>query len=528
MKRKSLITGAIFLLGFLTVQICNAQKQVERWGRFEVKLNHAPTGNAFVDDSLYAVFSNGDIKIFVHGFYDGEGIYKVRFMPAETGNWTYETGSNVSELNGVSGSFTCIEATGNNHGPVKVRNQYHFAYSDGKPYYPFGTTCYSFIHQSDSQAAVALNQLKHSPFNKIRFCVFPQWQDYTAVYPPYFPFERTGKEGKPIESGYWDLKRFNPDFFRNLEKRIEDLSKQGVEADIILFHPYDEGHWGFDKMDRETDIFYLKYIVARLSSFHNVWWSLANEYDFLKAKDQDDWDALISTVAAEDPFRHLCSIHNGKKYFENWNPNITHASIQSGDLVNDFGKAVILRDAYKKPVIYDEVCYEGDIVPRWGNISGEELTHRMWQGMIAGTYVGHGETFVGSDSILHLIYGRELRGKCPARIQFLRDIVEETGALEAVDHFWGANNVAISEKGDVLIYFGKNKISKWPFTITRDSKIPDGTRYKAEIIDTWNMTRTPVSQTFETILKEGVILDVNNKVIKMPKKQYLAIRLIRL
>lgn len=510
----------VLLSGLFYCQNGNAQVTVGQWGRFELTLRHEPEGNAFMEDSLSAIFSNGKTRISVRGFYDGEGIYKVRFMPAETGIWSYETGSNVKELDKISGKFDCIHSAENNHGIVRVKNRYHFEYSDGKPYYPFGTTCYSFIHQNDSLASIALKSLKESPFNKIRFCVFPQWQDYTTVCPPYFPFVKLAQRKDTV---IWDLKTFDPEFFRNLEKRVDDLAAQGIEADMILFHPYDEGKWGFDKLDHETDIRYLKYIVARLSSFHNVWWSMANEYDFLKAKTQQDWDSFISTIAAEDPYHHLCSIHNGKKYFNNWNPNLTHASIQNGALVEEPGKAVILRDAYKKPVIYDEVCYEGDIVKRWGMLTGEELTERFWLGMIAGTYVGHGETYVGRDSVLHLVYGRELRGKSPARIQFLRNIIEKTGYLEPVDSFWGAYNIARSESGDILIYLGKTKKSKWPFAITRDSKIPDGTRYKAQVIDTWNMTITPVNREFTTNLKDGVITDTQHQVIKLPKNHYVAI-----
>jgi hypothetical protein len=520
-NKKIFFIAFLFLLGLSAM--CQPQQKVEKWGRFEVSFKYISDGNAFIDDSLTAIFSNRKKDVTVRGFHDGDGIYTIRFMPSETGIWSYKTSSNVVELNGKTGNFYCEDPSGNNHGPIRIRNKYHFAYADGTLYFPFGTTCYSFIHQSDSQSTIALNQLKNSPFNKVRFCVLPQWQTYTDVNPPYLPFLKISSGKGSEDSIVWDYKNLNPDFFRNLERRIDELATLGVEADIILFHPYDDGHWGFDKMSHETDLFYLKYLVARLASFRNVWWSLANEYDFLSTKSLADWESLISTIATDDPYKHLCSIHNGKRYFENWNPNLSHASIQNGALVEDFGRAVILRDAYKKPVIYDEVCYEGDILPRWGNLSGEELTHRFWQGIIAGTYVGHGEAIVGSDSILHLIYGRELRGNAPSRIQFLKSFVEKTGALEPVDKFWKAYNVAVSEKGDVVVYFGENKMSKWPFSLTRDLKVPDGTKYAVDIIDTWNMTITPTTKTCITVLKEGVIKDVENKSIKISNKKYMAI-----
>ncbi|MDP4203941.1 MAG: DUF5060 domain-containing protein [Bacteroidota bacterium] len=503
-----------------------AQSVVEQWGRFEVSFKHQPAKNPFVDDNLSAVFSNGNSKVKVHGFYDGNNTYIVRFMPTKTGTWTYLISSNIPELNGKKGKLVCKPATVSNHGPVMVRNQYHFAYADSTPYYPFGTTVYSYIHQDNDHVAVALNTLAKSPFNKLRFLVFPQWQDYTKVQTPFFPFEKSKESLPKKDTILWDYTRFDPAFFRNMEKHIDELAEKGVEADVILFHPYDEGKWGFDKMSHKTDLFYLKYIVARLSSFRNVWWSLCNEFDHFKYKSDADWDDLIATVAKEDPYHHLCSIHNDKRMFNNTNPALTHACVQGGTYVDDFGRAVIQRDAYKKPVVYDEICYEGDIVYRWGNLSAERMVYRYWQGAIAGCYVGHGETFVGKDSVLHLVWGRELRGRSPERIRFLKNIMAETGTLEQIDRFWGMNNMAKSEHGDILIYLGTEAKTEWPFLLSRDLKLPEGTKYTAEVIDTWNMTRTPVTGIFCTTKSDAKgIYDNKSRTIGLPGKPYMAILL---
>ncbi|AXC16188.1 hypothetical protein ACPOL_6984 (plasmid) [Acidisarcina polymorpha] len=51
----------------------------------------------------------------------------------------------------------------------------------------------------------------------------------------------------------------------------------GTQADMILFIHND--HCGFDSMNAEHDEQYLKYAAARLSTYQNVWWTMANEYD---------------------------------------------------------------------------------------------------------------------------------------------------------------------------------------------------------------------------------------------------------
>ena len=62
-----------------------------QWGIFEVALNGPRGGNPFRDVSLSAVFQQGARRVEVPGFYDGEGVYKLRFMPDAIGDWRYVT-----------------------------------------------------------------------------------------------------------------------------------------------------------------------------------------------------------------------------------------------------------------------------------------------------------------------------------------------------------------------------------------------------------------------------------------------------
>ena len=213
--------------------------------------------NPFVDVTLSAMFSQRNRTVYVDGFYDGECVYRVRFMPDKTGEWTYVTHSNRPELDSMTGGFIAGEATPGRHGPVRVAHGMNFAYDDGTSYIPVGTTCYVWNHQGDELEEQTLATLASAPFNKMRMCVFPKHYDYNHNEPEFFAFEQTA-------SGF-DWTRFNPVYFRHLEKCIVQLGALGVEADLILFHPYD--HWGFSSMDRATDERYLRYIVARLGSY---------------------------------------------------------------------------------------------------------------------------------------------------------------------------------------------------------------------------------------------------------------------
>ena len=128
------------LLSFLSVP---SQNKVEKWRIYEIILKGTTKTNPFTDVQLSAKFSNGKTVKTVSGFYDGNGIYKIRFMPQETGVWSYVTTSNLKSLQNKKARFECITNSANNHGPVVVKDTFNFAYSDNKAYYPFGTTCYA-------------------------------------------------------------------------------------------------------------------------------------------------------------------------------------------------------------------------------------------------------------------------------------------------------------------------------------------------------------------------------------------------
>jgi len=455
---------------------------IERWGIFELSLDGPNDGNPYLDVTLSAQFSYQNRVLEPDGFYDGDGVYRVRFMPDTPGEWRYVTKSNVPDLDGHQGQFTCVAASEGNHGPVRVKDKFHFAYDDGTPFYPFGTTCYAWAHQGDELEEQTLETLKEAPFNKIRMTVFPKDYIYNENEPVYYPFERD-------EKGQSDWTRFNPEFFRHFEKRVGQLCEMGIEADIIIFHPYDR--WGYCDMDAESDYRYLRYLVARLASFRNVWWSMANEYDFLlDVKPMSQWDHYFHIVEEKDPYQHLRSIHNGNPAmnYDHTKPWITHVCIQSWDVK----RVTEWLDAYRKPVIDDECAYEGNIPRPWGNISAQELVHRFWIMMVRGGYAGHGETYMHPEDILWWSKGGKLVGESWKRIAFLREIIEDmpAGGLTSMTGSFYWNVISGGINGDYrLIYFGEHQ----PVQIAVGLPMEDGD-YDIDLIDTWNMTITPLEK----------------------------------
>ncbi|MFB3829889.1 MAG: DUF5060 domain-containing protein [Bryobacteraceae bacterium] len=475
---------------FLVAFVCLAAaaqdpRQVEQWTPFEVSLRGPDSGNPFVEVSFGAEFRQGHRAVFAGGFYDGGGTYRVRFMPDAPGQWTYRTRANRPELDAKTGRFVCTPARAGNHGPVTVRETWHFGFADGTPYYPVGTTAYAWIHQGDELEEQTLATLRGSPFNKIRMCVFPKDYVYNRNDPPRLPF--AGR----------DFTRFNPEFFQHLEKRVRQLMDAGIEADLILFHPYDR--WGYSKMPAEADGRYLRYTVARLAAFRNVWWSMANEWDFMKEKKLSDFDRFFRIVQESDPYQHLRGIHNGAVIYDHAKPWVTHASIQSAD----FEKTGEWLRAYNKPVVFDECQYEGNIPRRWGNISAHEMVRRFWQGTARGAYVGHGETYLHPREILWWSKGGVLHGESPKRIAFLRRIIEESGGLNPLP---AQKYPAAFRAGECyLFYFDSHQPAEMEFDLPAPMR--------AEVIDTWEMTVTPLAGTYS-----------GKFTLKLPGKPWQAVR----
>jgi hypothetical protein len=523
--------------------------EVEQWGLFELTLPGSAEGNPYRDVALSARFTQGARTVAVAGFYDGDGVYRVRFMPDAQGEWRFGTQSNRPELDGVEGEFACTAPAAGNHGPVHVADPYHFAYADGTPYRPVGTTCYVWNLQGDALEEQTLAALKDSPFNKIRFCVFPKHYRFNHNEPPTYPFpgepQRAGEvdvtalasPDAPLPDG-WDFTRFNPAYFQHIEQRILDLQRLGIEADLILFHPYDGGQWGFDRMPHEVNERYLKYVVARFAAFRNLWWSFANEYDLMFDRTMADWDDAFRLVQAQDPYNHLRSVHNMLAFYDHSKPWVSHCSVQHGDIA----QAARWAHQYGKPVVIDECGYEGDINQQWGNLSPEELVMRFWLGFADGAYVGHGETYWNEAEILWWSKGGALRGESVARIAFLRQIIEAVpgaglfplnperrvfhsagelarerrtpgGAGEAAEIIGEGpfNFVAASHSGSdyYLFYFGRHQPR------FREFNLPAGS-FRIDVIDTWNMTSTPATK------------DARGHVcVELPVRPYMAIRIQR-
>ena len=497
-------------------------QRVAQWGLQEISLQSTLAhANPFTDVELHCRFASGNRQVEVYGFYDGNQTWKVRFMPEQQGEWTYTTLSNDPQLSGKSGTFVVDPPGRNNHGPVRVKSTYHFAYADGTPYFPLGTTLYNWLNRDPQLERRTLNTLAKSPFNKVRFLVFPKWMIFNHVEPPRFPYVKAADGG-------FDLDRFDPEFFAHYEARLKDLQALGIEGDIILFHPYDK--WGFATMDARHDQIYLRYVIARFAAFRNVWWTMANEFDLFRP--QKDWKSLGELLASIDPYAHPRGIHNCcLGFYDNSQAWIDHVILQ--DLTaqrwptTSGAAGQIELDARRigKPVMVDEYGYEGNNAQSWGNLGPREEVEIHWALTMAGAYGTHGETYINPAHLLWWSVGGELVGESPARLGFLKQIMMEAPFMEmepAPDTIKNADDTvtALAKRGSYYLFHfaqkkdhpGSNIGFFGPATPSQPLPVPPVTDktfkapqipecflgegiFRVDMIDTWNMKVYPLGYT---------------------------------
>jgi hypothetical protein len=478
-----------YLLVLLVAAAALAQNpkkaETEQWGVYELVLKGPATGNPYEEVELAAVFKHKEEQVTVPGFYDGQGTYRVRFSPARQGTWTYQTQSNVPQLSRKKGRFACVSPGATNHGPVRVVNTYYLQYADGSPYYAVGTTAYQWTSVKQSVQAKTLETLARSPFNKIRMCVFPKQYQYGNETDPWaFPYRREGNAN--------DFSQPNFAFFQNFDLRVQQLMNLGIQADVILFHPYDR--WGFSKMGKEKNEKYVRYMLARLSAYRNVWWSLANEWDVPEIKTTIDWEGIGSLLQKEDPHQRLRGIHNWydseDHFFDHSRPWITHVSTQTSQFYN----ALHWRNKYQKPLLFDEMRYEGDVKSGWGNMNAREMTSYFWMAGLSGGYGTHGDTFRNdSDAETEVRWwakGGSLVGESPVRIGYFRSIMEQAPVHEMIPEV--TSREANPKKASTNVHLF-SKPGHYYLAYVAEVGVPmvlnlSGTAssYSLEIIDTWN------------------------------------------
>ena len=200
--------------------------QAERWSPMELCLQGPSQGNPFMEQSVTAVFRCSNEEVTVSGFYDGDGVYRVRFMPSFQGTYSFTVASTFSQP--LEGTFQVTPATGQNHGMVRVANTWHLATRTAHPITPWAPLAMCGPGRMTPSLPRRWKPSKTAPSINPLLCV-PKHYDYNLREPRSYPYEGTPMDASVLtsenfhqytgktEGNHWDFFRFHPAHFRHLD-----------------------------------------------------------------------------------------------------------------------------------------------------------------------------------------------------------------------------------------------------------------------------------------------------------------------
>ncbi len=414
-----------------TVTVTTRADFIGQYELFEItaRVQQPANGNPFRDMSLLAVFTPaGGEDIPVQGFCDSPdgAVFRLRFCPTIPENaprgadkrllpFKYAFHGVFTDVDGTvpfSGSFTVTNGT--NPGPVIVnpKNPRHFIFAGTRwPYFHLGYTALFLLdpHNTRAEIADALDAIVKAGYTKVRFLLIGQWRKDVLLGPlPAWPIQPDGAV---------DYERFNAAYWQRVDAAVEFLQDRNVVAECILLGPGVDTAPKFTWGSEHEDAF-IRYAVARLSAFSNVWFNLGYEYNdqrpgFLGAA------KLEQTLRDADHYQRLVTVLPDERLA--WNEQAWISFIEE----QFFGNPLKLNQRAQEAMVankpYVNESYGWPETPGKAFGTAEELRRDHWAITMGGGY----GTYTDGTELAYLT-GKPGRGAAKKTLPLLRRLLEAT------------------------------------------------------------------------------------------------------
>ena len=536
----------IVVLIFTCVNSASAANTViEQWTRFENTLISSKDYNNPVQDIKVRIefTSPSGKKRTLLAFWDGGRLWRMRFSPDETGNWTYKTicsDRNNDGLHDQIGSFDCKLYTGvlplYRHGELRLsKNHWYFEHNDGTPFFWLADTVWCGPALSDlNDWNIFLNDRLWKEFTAIQF-VMTQWR-----------MTKTDVEGNPTFTGKEKI-AVNPAYFKRLDKYMNAINDAGLVAvPVLLWAIRGEENPGY-YLPEDQKIVLAEYMIARYGA-HQVIWFLGGDGNY-SGENAETWKNVGRAVFNKDQHR-LATMHvRGKSWIgkefrgEPWFSFIGYQSGHGDDentfrWLNQGSPATEWKNKPNLPVINIEPNYEAHNGYTYRKVHNDHSVRRAayWSLLVSPTagvtYGGQGiwgwhtkvqapadhvSTGLGSPWFL----AKDLPGAFSMKflIQFFKtiewwrllpapEIITEQPGIKDASKFIAA---AKSDEGDIAVIYLPEGGS---VTITTDSLKNNATArwYHPRTggwLDAGKIEKSP--QTFKTVDKNDWVLLIEAK-----------------
>ena len=424
----------IILFGALPVAV-SAQAQdvsfstgpvtVEAYDFLEIAATvaHPNAANPFLDASLSGTFRSKDTgqEWKVEGFCDSQdgSVFRIRFMPAHAGNYSYAVAYRQGQFEKVSrGEFRVVDA--HRRGQIAVDPQYpwHFIWTGtGEHYFFNGTTAYWLAGwREDHVIQFSIDRLHRLKVNRLRVTIagreattlfgepvmfVPNWTTNWTPLPAVWPAQNADDLTHP---GF-DYTRFNVPYWQKLDRLLRFARERDMIISLILDMGESKVHPAAGSEDERR---YIRYAVNRFSAFSNITWDLGDDLDSYRDErwthDTGMWLEQIDTnhhLATSHPLKidhqDRASSWFGFTSYQDWHREQHALMLESRKVQEKTGRII--------PQTNEEYGYE-DHYPygvALGSDSSDVLRRTAWDIAMAGGYQTAGETArrginVGPDS----------------------------------------------------------------------------------------------------------------------------------
>ena len=366
--------GALFLLLSMPVRGCSEdQVKVGMWDRYEGSvLNRTRYDDPYRDVVLNVTWeAPSGRKMSVPGFYDGQETWKFRFMPVETGTWTYEAW--FSDGSGrAGGKILCTGSTNQGMIVPDPVNPNWFGFTGGQHGMVRGFhvgDCFFADNWDDpanecdgNRRSLFLNWLQEQGYNML------------SIASHYLNRDQESRGAGWDTPDLWPLDYLE---YRKMEAILDDLAGRGIHV-----YPF-AGFFGkssdFPLVHAEQEL-YIRYTLARIGAYDNLLYNVAGpeprasgrnggeSYRF--AMSEEDIGRLGQLIMKHDPYGHMITVHNRPNDTMHGSSKwLSFQSLQGakGTDLDEVYRFLLERHEQGKPTYAQEVFWPGNYLHNDGN-----------------------------------------------------------------------------------------------------------------------------------------------------------------
>lgn len=342
-------------------------------GVYEVALV-APLGerNPYLDVDFRVLFTRPDeTQVTVDGFYDGGETFRARAYGDTLGRWQWRSISNVTELDGRSGTFAVVPS----ELPGRLRkhpgDSRQLSYDNGQWFLHLGDTGYRYVTDTEPQWQAYIDQAAAVGFTKIRTWFCQGRSDVQVLF---------AENRSEMNLPYW----------QEIDRRLIYALNHHPRV-IFQLIPYGEDTAEIARYGRgdRAAILVGKYAQARFSALPNVYWCLTNDRhiiarDPMRGRDVSPYviDKMGRDFQRREPWGTL--ITNHQQRFQGYSfVDAPWSDIITLEDLDEVAGAAILqyRQLGDDPVILDEDRYELYRPPAHRRYYFRRL---MWASLLSG------------------------------------------------------------------------------------------------------------------------------------------------